>query len=314
MLLGPDFFLSHHIYVANGQRKIYFTYNGGPVFDLRVNPGAQTTEANAPDSPDPHGESEPTSALGYSQRGEAFASRRDYARAIADLSRARDMEPQNALYAYQRGLAYRENAQPFLAMAEFEAALKLKPDYVDALLARAQLRFAGRDAAAARADLATVDKIVPTQSDARLALAALYSRSGDHAAAVPQYDQWIRAHPDDGRLAVALNGRCWAGAQLGADLDRALAACDSALRREPKNASFLDSRGLVHLRRGETDKAMEDYNAALAINPRIAWALYGRALAEQRKGQGDAAKADFAAASAISPVVAREAKERGIVS
>lgn len=27
MLLGPDFFLSHRIYVANGQRKLYFTYN-----------------------------------------------------------------------------------------------------------------------------------------------------------------------------------------------------------------------------------------------------------------------------------------------
>jgi predicted aspartyl protease len=34
MLLGADFFLSHHIYVATGQRKLYFTYNGGPVFDL----------------------------------------------------------------------------------------------------------------------------------------------------------------------------------------------------------------------------------------------------------------------------------------
>ena len=32
MLLGADFFLSHRIYVANGRRMIYFTYNGGPVF------------------------------------------------------------------------------------------------------------------------------------------------------------------------------------------------------------------------------------------------------------------------------------------
>jgi hypothetical protein len=33
MLIGADFFLSHRIYVANSQHKIYFTYNGGPVFD-----------------------------------------------------------------------------------------------------------------------------------------------------------------------------------------------------------------------------------------------------------------------------------------
>ena len=34
MVLGTDFFLSHHVYVANGQQKVYFTYEGGPVFDV----------------------------------------------------------------------------------------------------------------------------------------------------------------------------------------------------------------------------------------------------------------------------------------
>jgi len=32
MLLGADFFVSHRIYVSNAQHKMYFTYNGGPVF------------------------------------------------------------------------------------------------------------------------------------------------------------------------------------------------------------------------------------------------------------------------------------------
>jgi predicted aspartyl protease len=34
MLVGADFFKSHRIYVANSQRQLYFTYNGGEVFDL----------------------------------------------------------------------------------------------------------------------------------------------------------------------------------------------------------------------------------------------------------------------------------------
>jgi hypothetical protein len=38
MPLGTDYFLSHHIYVANSQRKLYFTYNGGPVFNLTFSP------------------------------------------------------------------------------------------------------------------------------------------------------------------------------------------------------------------------------------------------------------------------------------
>jgi len=46
MLIGADFFLSHRIFVANTQDKIYFTYNGGPVFDLGTtsNPAASATK------------------------------------------------------------------------------------------------------------------------------------------------------------------------------------------------------------------------------------------------------------------------------
>jgi hypothetical protein len=32
LLLGADFFLSHHLYFANGQHRLYVTYDGGPVF------------------------------------------------------------------------------------------------------------------------------------------------------------------------------------------------------------------------------------------------------------------------------------------
>jgi hypothetical protein len=34
MLLGFDFFQSHRVFVAYSQHKLYFTYNGGPVFRL----------------------------------------------------------------------------------------------------------------------------------------------------------------------------------------------------------------------------------------------------------------------------------------
>lgn len=35
MLLGADFFLAHRIYVVNSQRRLYLSYNGGPIFRLR---------------------------------------------------------------------------------------------------------------------------------------------------------------------------------------------------------------------------------------------------------------------------------------
>jgi hypothetical protein len=54
MLLGADFFLSHHILISNSQHKLYFTYNGGPVFDLTMGAAAPPPPAAPPDpSPNP---------------------------------------------------------------------------------------------------------------------------------------------------------------------------------------------------------------------------------------------------------------------
>jgi predicted aspartyl protease len=35
MLLGADFFLAHRVLVSNRQHRVYFTYNGGPIFQTR---------------------------------------------------------------------------------------------------------------------------------------------------------------------------------------------------------------------------------------------------------------------------------------
>ena len=47
MLIGADFFLSHHILAASSQRKLYFTYNGGPVFNLTTVPMPAPAPASA---------------------------------------------------------------------------------------------------------------------------------------------------------------------------------------------------------------------------------------------------------------------------
>jgi predicted aspartyl protease len=104
MLIGADFFLSHRVYVANGQKRLYFTYNGGPVFDLtsaaRLQAAGDQTPRAAP--PLDEGRSEPTTAEGFGARGAAFAARRDFDHAIADFTRACEMAPNEASYFYGR--------------------------------------------------------------------------------------------------------------------------------------------------------------------------------------------------------------------
>jgi tetratricopeptide (TPR) repeat protein/predicted aspartyl protease len=328
MLVGADFFLSHRVYVANSQAKLYFTYNGGPVFDLSATVGAAAPRANGGAANDAASDASanasatsgaaaapgrPTDAAGLSRRGNAFAARRDFEHAIADLTRACELAPGEASYFYQRGQVYWENRQPDLALADFDQALKLKPDDLPALLARADLHASRHEQAALIADLNAADRIASRGSEAHMRMGDLYASAGAYPAAIAQYTTWIDAHGrDDVRSARALNARCWTRAVWGQELGQALADCDLALKLHPDDASYLDSRGLVRLRRGEYDLAIADYTRALKLQPNIAWSHYGRGVAELRKGRTDEGQADIDTALKLQPHIAAEARQHDI--
>ena len=323
MLLGSDFFLSHRIYVASSQGKLYFTYNGGPVFKLPSPQGTATAAVGSPGSDagaaaaksgsTPAEADAPADAAGLARRAAALAARHDFEHALEDFNRACELAPNEADYYYQRGLVKLALRQAEHALDDIDQAIELRPDYVDALVARAELRLMKQDTAAAVADLDAVDRLAPKEANIRLRLAALYEGVGRLRPAIAQLDLWIAVHSQDSSLGEALNSRCWARALLGEELDRALSDCNAGLRLDAHSAKLLDSRGLVFLRRGNLDKAIADYDAALAINPKIPWSLYGRGVAKMRKGMTGQGEADIAAAAAIAPHLSERAKGLGIV-
>ncbi len=342
MLLGADFFLSHHVYVSWGQQRVYFTYNGGPVFDLTVRPdaappaeparlasvaaappspggggpaealGDAASAAAAAPSPAPAAGDEPKDADGYSRRGQAYVARRDYTRALADLSRAVELEPQNARYLRERAQLRLLTRQPFLAMADIDSVLKVAPDDPEAHLLRAAMRASGRDRAGELSDLDAADKAASKQAYLRLQLGSMLTGLDENDRAVTQFDDWLAVHRGDSREAQALNGRCWARARAGRDLDQAQRDCDAAVRLQPKTAAFFDSRGLVELKRGDLARARGDYDAALALQPRFPLALYARAVVRRKQGDATGADADTAAAVALNAQVGDLARRAGL--
>ncbi len=315
MLLGADFFLAHRIYIALGQHKIYFTYNGGPVFNLVPKPldapGASVAEV-AKLEPVKAAPGEPTDAAGFSRRGSASAGRLDYAHALADLDRAVAMAPDEADYRIRRAEVRRAAGQSALAMSDLDRALALRPTDVDALLLRAEIRIEDHHSDDAIRDVETASSVAPNTADARFSMALLFDWAGSEAQSLAQYDLWIAAHPEDNRRSLALGGRCWARALLDRELDRALADCNGALRADPKNRTYLDSRGLVYLRKGDATKSIADYDAALALDPKKAWSLYGRGLAKLKIGDAGGGKADLDAAIAIDSSIADDAAKWGL--
>jgi tetratricopeptide (TPR) repeat protein/predicted aspartyl protease len=278
MLIGADFFLSHHIYVANSQHKLYFTYNGGPVFNLKTvlaastqpppaapanpptggvgvaqnpaEPDAQSSDARdagvlaaqtGTDNQEASATPDPKNAgeaSDYARRGAAFAARREFDQALPALTQACELAPDNPDYLYQRGFVYWQTKQPSNALADFDRALQQKPNHVLALLARSDLRIQTGDKAGAEADLDAANAAARKEDAVHFSLAAGYARLGQFPRAIEQYDLWIASHPLDAKLYGALNWRCRARALGGIDLQRALQDCNLALSHALKSSPF----------------------------------------------------------------------------
>jgi tetratricopeptide (TPR) repeat protein/predicted aspartyl protease len=311
MLLGADFFLSHRVYVARSQNQILITYNGGPVFSLERIGGRPGQAPVAVAAPGSGALGELKTADEYVRRGKASVSRRDYAAAIADFSKAIDLEPNDAAHYYDRGSAHVAARQPVLALSDLDKTLALKPDQLDALLMRGELFLQRGQIPRARADFAAADKAAGSDGEAHLHIAADYVRAGLTQEAINEYNDWFAAHPDRRNDAGVLNSRCFARALSGRELELALADCNASIKVSD-NASFLDSRGLTYLRMGQYDKAIADYDASLKKQPRSAWPLYGRGLAKVKKGLDAEGKADIRDAMNIGPGVVVVASRYGL--
>ena len=313
MLLGADFFLSHRVYVASKQNKIYFTYNGGPVFDLRSNPNEakSTTTASVPSIASVASPTATLDAAALRRRGTASAGRLDFEAAIADFDRAVELDASDAENFYERGLARWQSGQPNRAADDFDAALKLKPDHVQALLARGTLRLRGNETDAS-ADFQEALRLSPRDPAVGLRIADAYHEVGNFHVAIERLTRWIEANPKDDRLPRALNQRCWSRAMIGEELELARADCDSALKKGAKNSAVYDSRAMVWLLLGDFDKAIADYKEALELQPKKASSMYGLGLAELKKGLKDSGQSKMQAALELNPNVASVYRRAGV--
>lgn len=344
MLLGDDFFLSHRIYVAYSQNKLYFTYNGGPLFDLNI-PGlaagsakapaasGATSQASSAAAEEPASDT-PTDADGFRRRGMAYVATRQFDRALADLTRACELEPNSALNRVVRGQIYVQEGQFKAALQDFNTALTLRPNAIQPHLARAALLHShpdtdpAADAGEVKSDLDAVSRLAAPAANVRLQLGSFYGAIGDYQAAIGQIDQWLDNHQLPSDQAIGLNARCWQRAVANRDLHDALQDCNHALTLQPRadadigshimqdlapqDPATLDSRALVYLRLGSLRAAVRDYDSALDTNPDMANSLYGRGLAELRLGDKARGQADLAAAEKLDASVAARFARMGL--
>lgn len=312
LVLGVDFLLAHHMFIANSQRKAYFTYNGGRVFSLAEAPSGH----DKPDidiSADDDGAT-PKTASEYALMGQAHLSRGEPNAAIANLNKAIGMAPDQAAFYFARAKAQATLKQPDAALADLDKSLSLNPKNADALLLRAELRLWQKDRERAVADVTAASALLPAGSRQAQSIASFYIDLEQPALALPVLDDWIRLHGDDAMLGSALNLRCWARGLSKQMLGDALKDCREAIRRDGEKPAYLDSLGLVELRLGHYPESIKAYQQALAGEANAPWSLYGLGIAKIRSGQTDAGNADIAAALALDPQIEALAGKYGLTA
>jgi|CXWL01.1.fsa_nt_gi tetratricopeptide (TPR) repeat protein len=228
---------------------------------------------------------------------------------IADMDR---LAGERAAAYVNRGVLRGNQMQDARALADFGRALRLGGADAQAFLARGALHLSRDAFDEAIADFDAALALAPEWSDAlRERERALIWREDAYYDRLDQVEEGLSFDSDNPRF---LNERCWLRAVAGEELDQALEDCDRSLRARPDDANTLDSRALVHLKRGEFAAALADYELALALSPGSGRYVYGRGLAQAGLGRSAEAKANLEAGEASTPNISRTFARYGVVA
>jgi tetratricopeptide (TPR) repeat protein/predicted aspartyl protease len=334
MLLGADFFLSHRVYVASSQRKLYFTYNGGPVFNLTAGPigppgRAATTRNPAPlASPAPSGSASAPALV----TGEATAPSASSASAVEAAAGAAALadaagtpgessaaatteaapspvpteQPTDAAGFSRRGAAYAARRDFEHAIADFTRACELAPTVPEYFYQRGEARLGTRQPGLAFADFDKAIDLNPDYVPALMARAALRlslpDPKGDAApAALVDLDKVNATVAKEADVRLAL-GNLYARADA---LEKAIAQYDVWLDehlKELRTPDVLTSRCRARAMLGTNfDKALADCNRAVKERPQAVIYLDSRGLTYLRMGDYDKALKDYDAVLAAQP-------------
>ena len=214
---------------------------------------------------------DPLQALSYNDRGIVYFQMGNHERARNDFNWALMLDPDETLAIFNRGLLHFETNENAASDRDFTAFLEKVPDDAEAWRWRGQARFRLGRHQAAFDDFTQALSLA--DSDA-LSLAYRCSASlmlDNVDVAERDCDAAIKL---DGKLGEALNNLAWIRYKRGQHR-AGLALAERALKANPEDANFLDTRGHLLEALGERQLAIADYRAALQRNPQQSESIDG---------------------------------------
>lgn len=313
MVLGMDFLMAHHVIISRPQRRMFLTYNGGPIFSAAID---SETGHKSITRGENLGSSEkatdPKTAVEFAGRASARLTNGDTAGAITDFTEAIKLAPERADLLTHRAQAYARRGQFDLAAKDIDAALVIAPHDHRLRIHRAHIELGKGNRAGALADTDAAAADTPKGSLDVMAVVTLYERLGMADRGLALIDPVVDLHRNDSKFPVLLNARSWNRGLANADLDRALKDINIAIRKSGPLPSMLDTRALIQYRRKDYASAIADENAALEKSPKMAAGLFTRGLARIASGDAAGGAADVASARQIRPRIDQDYTAYGL--
>jgi tetratricopeptide (TPR) repeat protein len=248
--------------------------------------------------------------------------------------RKRDLRPFIALVQL-----YQVERQPNRAVAILNDALKLDPEFdaLRALLANAAAAAGSLDMAIQQYEqlilknplsaeyhsqlgqiyrwkgdfdkslshFSRAQQLAPNTESVQAAIAYAQDMSGRQVEAKASYRKALEADPTN---SIVLNNLAFLMAETNDDLDGALKLIQQALKNEPGSPYYLDTLGVIYLKKKLPDSALRVFGELVRRHPDAVAARYQMAVAYFEKGNSDKAKSELRIALSKNP--SKEQRER----
>ena len=217
----------------------------------------------------------------------------DLDRVIADLDRTSQRTPEDAQAYRDRGNAWGSKGDTDRALADYQQAIRINPNSASVsppIKTSSQPIDPGPsdDLDRVIADLDRTSQRTPEDAQAYRDRGNAWGRKGDTDRALADYQQAIRINPNDPAI-FHDRGLMW---QRKGEFDKAIVDFDRAVSMSFSDPEIYSDRGAAWFEKGSYDRALADFNQALKISPALATAYVRRAGVFERKGDQERARAN----------------------
>ena len=208
----------------------------------------------------------------HMRQAEKYTKAGEYDKAIADYTEAIRLNPTDALAYITRGNAFWFNDEDDKAIADYTEAIRLDPKIASFYHSRGMVYYYKDEYDEAIADYTEAIRLDPKIASFYHSRGMAYYYEDEDDKAIADYTEAIRLDP---KIASFYHSQGLAHYDED-EYDEAIADYTEAIRLDPKIASFYHSRGIAHYDSNEYDEAIADYTEAIRLNPSDASAYSAR--------------------------------------